>query len=102
MSKLKHNQPSKLSLTPAPQNNSEKTIIIPEKIKMGGGGRNTTPTSFALKEIDKQRIKRLEERIQKLTSKKINTADILRGLLIIGEDIEETILMSNINKSFLE
>lgn len=100
MSKLNPNQPSKLLSTPLPQEKS--SIVIPDKIKMGGSKRTTTPTTFSFKEIDKERLKCLEERLRNITTKKITAVDIIRGLLILSENTDEAAIMLHIQKSFLE
>lgn len=101
MSKLDPNAKSKLSSTILPQESTKKNFIVPEKIKMGGKIATKVHT-FALKANDQERIKALVAELQSNSQKKITSTDILRGLLIIGEEMEASTLMDAVKKSFME
>ena len=99
---LNPNKPSKLLTASLPQDVTKTTIAIPEKIRMGGSKRTTIPTTFSFKEIDKDRLKDLEGRVRNISSKKITAVDIIRGLLILAENVEAESLILHIQQSFLE
>lgn len=101
MSKLNKNAQSKLSTTNVPQEEVKKDIIIPEKI-MSGIKKATKVHTFALKVNDQERIKNILYNVQNQSQKKLTATDILRGLLILGEQTDTMEMAEAVKKSFLE
>ena len=101
MSKLNKNAKSKLSITNIPQEEAKKEIIIPDKI-MSGNKKATKVHTFALKGNDQERMKNILYNVQNLSKKKLTATDILRGLLILGEQTDASEMAEAVNKSFLE
>jgi len=100
MSKINFDTPTKL-LEMSLEEKPKKVINIPDKI-MANIPMVNKPTSFLLKTIDKERIDSLLKRVQPQIKKKISSADILRGILIVAKNIDDSVLLSAIKESFCE
>ncbi len=101
MSKLNKNAKSKLSSTDIPHEEPKKEVIIPDRIMMGQHKRTKVHT-FALKANDQERIIDILKKVQTETQKKITSTDIIRGLLILGEQTDTIKIIESVKKSFLE
>jgi hypothetical protein len=101
MSKLNKNAQSKLSTTNVPQEEAKKDLIIPEKIMSGIKKANKVQT-FVFKGNDQERIKKILYNVQNQSQKKLTATDILRGLLILGEQTDTMEMAEAVKKSFLE
>lgn len=101
MSKINPEAKSKLVGMEPPTEKPQRETDIPDKIIMGRG-KHTKVQSFAMKTTDQERLELLVKKTQSQTNKKITSTDIIRGLLIVGEKMEEPALIKSIQKSFLE
>ena len=101
MSKIKFDAPTKLSgISPNINKKEAESPMIPDKIMVKPS--NNKPTSFLLKTIDKERIETLLERAQPHITRKLSSSDVLRGILILAEKIDSTVLSAAIKETFSE
>ena len=101
MSKINHSAKSKLSGIEVPQEIPQTMIKIPEKILV----TEKKPRhihSFAMRSNDQERLQSLVKVVQSVSQKKITPTDVMRGLLILGEETDAQVLLNSVNKTFLE
>lgn len=101
MSKINLEAKSKLSGIEAPLAISKNEINIPDKI-IARSTKTTRVHTFAMKVKDQERLQFLVNEINSKSSKKITATDIVRGLLVLGEEIEHDLLVNAVHKTFLE
>ncbi len=100
MSKLINTGSTKLTKVQVPQ--SQPKIDIPDKISLSRKSLPRSTHSFSFHEIERERLKKLLGKVQNISKKKVTATDIIKGLLIIGEELEENKLIEAIRQSYIE
>lgn len=100
MSKIIKTTTTKLENAQIPQ--SQPKNEIPEKISLSSNTSKRSIHSFSFHALERERLKNLLSKIQNVSKKKMTATDIIKGLLIIGEELDTEKLIEAICQSYTE